>query len=108
MDTRKIAGDIVREEVARKGESQVRAAEAMHIARPTLARFLAGDPTVSDITLRQIEGHLLMPRRFLSMVIAADRAGIEGITDLDSDLRRLTLGLLSDPDGKVASKRRRA
>jgi transcriptional regulator with XRE-family HTH domain len=96
MDRRQVAGAIVRDELARQGYKQDRAAEAMHIARSTLHRVFEGAPTVQPVTLRAVEGLLGFPRRFLDYVIAGDTARIESLPALDEDLRRHTLEALAD------------
>lgn len=103
MDTRKIAGNIVREELARHALRQEVAADRAGMAKSTLSKVLAGE-VVQDLTLRQIEGLLGLPRRFLSYVIAADVDSI-GAIESDPDLRRLALAALSDPGETVQRKR---
>lgn len=101
MDTRQIAGTIVRDELARQGWKQERAAEKMQMAKSTLARVMAGDPRVQDVTLRAVEGLLHLPRRFLTFVIEGDAERIASLTDMDADLRRHALETLaseSSPD----------
>lgn len=96
MDTRQIAGTIVRDEIARKGYKRDKAATAMHMAKSTLERFIAGDDRVTDMTLRQIEGFFGFPRRLLDFVIEGDAARIASLTMIDEDLRQQILYELSD------------
>jgi transcriptional regulator with XRE-family HTH domain len=96
MDTRQIAGSIVRDELARQGWRADKASEAMHVARSTLYRVMEGAPTVQPVTLRAVEGLLDLPRRFLDYVVAGDVARIESLPGLDDDLRRHTLEALAD------------
>jgi transcriptional regulator with XRE-family HTH domain len=108
MDRRQIVGTIVRDELARRGYKQDRAAEAMHIARSTLHRVFEGAPTVQPVTLRAVEGLLDFPRRFLDLVIAGDVAHIRDLPGLDEDLRRHTLEALADGPPPERSQRRHA
>jgi hypothetical protein len=106
MDTRQIAGSIVRDELARQGWRSEKAAEAMHVARSTLYRVMDGAPTVQPVTLRAVEGLLDFPRRFLDLVIAGDVAHIRDLPGLDEDLRRHTLEALADSPPPERSQRR--
>lgn len=107
MDTRQIAGSIVRDELARQGLKHDKAATAMHMAKSTLYRVMDGDPTVQDMTLRQVEGLLGLPRRFLTLVVANDQDRIASLETLDADLRRHTLDALSDA-GETVTRSKRA
>lgn len=107
MDTRQIAGSIVRDELARQGWKPVeKAAQAMHMAKSTLYRVMDGDPTVQDMTLRQVEGLLKLPRRFLTLVIDNDQPRIGSLDGMDADLRRHTLDALSDAGDTVTRSKR--
>lgn len=96
MNTRQIAGSIVRDELARQGYRQEKAAQQMHIARSTLNRVLDGAETVQPVTLRAVEGFLDLPRRFLDYVIAGDIDRIKRLEGMDPDLRRHSVDALSD------------
>lgn len=108
MTTRQVAGSIIRDELARQHWTQEKAATAMHMAKSTLARVLTGDETVQDLTLRQIEGLLGLPRRFLSLVIAGDVERIGQLGDMDADLRRHTLDALSEPGDTDVARSKQA
>lgn len=96
MNTRQIAGSIVRDELARQGWRSEKAADAMRMARSTLYRVMDGKPTVQPTTLRAVEGLLDFPRRFLDFVIDGDIRHIRDLPGLDEDLRRHTLEALAD------------
>jgi plasmid maintenance system antidote protein VapI len=64
--TRQIAGSIVRDELARQGIKQEKAAQRMGVARSTLSRVIEGAEPVRPETLRGVEGLLGLPRRFLT------------------------------------------
>lgn len=89
---RQLAGLVVREEIARNHLGRIRAAERASMAPSTLDRVIKGDERVGDITLRQVEGALGLPRRFLTMVIEGDEQKLREL-EMDADLR---INVLSD------------
>jgi AraC-like DNA-binding protein len=107
MDTRQVAGAIVKDELARQGWKADRAAEAMHMARSTLYRVFEGAPTVQPVTFRAVEGLLGLPRRFLDLVVARDVKRIEALV-MDADLKRHTLEALIVAPPEPRRSRRRA
>lgn len=96
MTTRQLAGSIVSDEIARQHMSGASAAKAWHIARSTLSKVQAGDATVTDYTLRGIEGGLDLPDRFLSYVINGDIERISRQPGLRESLRQFTIEALED------------
>jgi transcriptional regulator with XRE-family HTH domain len=94
--TRQIAGSIVRDELARQGIKQEKAAQRMGVARSTLSRVIEGAEPVRSETLRGVEGLLGLPRRFLDFVIDGDAARVAKLKEMDADLRRHTLDALED------------
>jgi len=96
MDTRQIAGSIVRDELARQGLKQEKAAQRMGVARSTLSRVIDGATSVRPETFRAVEGLLGLPRHFLGFVVDGDADRIAGLSEMDADLRRHTLDALND------------
>jgi transcriptional regulator with XRE-family HTH domain len=94
LTKRELAGSIVRDEMARRGWSRENAAEQMHLSLATLHRVLIGADTVSDLTLRQVEGALDMPTRYLTYVVDGDTYRIQTMHGLREDLKHFTLEAL--------------
>lgn len=94
---RELAGNVVRDEIARMGKSHAWAADAMGMAPSTLARVLKGDDRVTDVTMRSAEGPLGLPDHLLSYIASGDRANIEAIGDdeMRQGLRRVILQALA-------------
>lgn len=107
MTTRQVAGSIVRDEMARQGLRQERTAELAKMSRSTLSRVLEGADNVQDVTFRQVEGVLGMPRRFLTFIVDADVTRIAAIEGMDADLKRHALDVLSGMGGSVKERRPR-
>jgi plasmid maintenance system antidote protein VapI len=72
MNTRQIAGSIIRDELARQGMKHEKAAQRMGVARSTLSRIIEGNESMRPETLRAVEGLLGFPRRFLDFVVNGD------------------------------------
>lgn len=98
---RRAAGVVVRDEIARRGLKQDEAAEAAQVARSTLSRVIAGDPTVRPATFRAVEAALRLPRWFLDHVAAGDRAWVEASVT-DPDLQRYTLDVMDEAEAEGA------
>jgi transcriptional regulator with XRE-family HTH domain len=82
--TRQIAGSIVRDELARQGIKQEKAAQRMGVARSTLSRVIEGAEPVRSETLRGVEGLLGLPRRrFLDFVIDGDAERLAKLREMD-------------------------
>jgi transcriptional regulator with XRE-family HTH domain len=96
MNTRQIAGSIVRDELARQGLKQEKAAQRMGVARSTLSRVIDGAESVRPETLRAVEGLLGFPRRYLDFVVDGDAGKVARLKDMDADLRRHTLDALEE------------
>jgi transcriptional regulator with XRE-family HTH domain len=96
MNTRQIAGSIVRDELARQGLKQEKAAQRMGVARSTLSRIIEGNESVRPETLRAVEGLLGFPRRYLDFVVDGDAGRVARLKDMDPDLRRHTLDALEE------------
>jgi plasmid maintenance system antidote protein VapI len=96
MNTRQIAGSIVRDELARQGLKQEKAAQRMGVARSTLSRVIDGAESVRPETLRAVEGLLGFPRHYLSFVVDGDTQRVARLKDMDADLRRHTLDALEE------------
>jgi transcriptional regulator with XRE-family HTH domain len=96
MNTRQIAGSIVRDELARQGMKQEKAAQRMGVARSTLSRVIDGAESVRPETLRAVEGLLGFPRRYLDFVVDGDAGKVARLKDMDPDLRRHTLDALEE------------
>jgi transcriptional regulator with XRE-family HTH domain len=96
MNTRQVAGSIVRDELARQGIKQEKAAQRMGVARSTLSRVIEGAESVRPETLRGVEGLLGLPRRYLDFVVDGDAERVSRLRDMDPDLRRHTLDALED------------
>jgi hypothetical protein len=75
MNTRQIAGSIIRDE---------------------LSRIVEGNESVRPETLRAVEGLLGFPRRYLDFVVNGDIERIARLKDMDPDLRRHTLDALDE------------
>ena len=111
VSPRQLAGTIVRDEIAAQGLKQTDAAKAMRMAPSTLARIMRGEPNVTDLSLRQVEKPLGLPRHLLTYIIESDVEKI-GALDMDPDLRAHILGAIEDikrgsRDDDGHSKRRR-
>jgi hypothetical protein len=89
----KLAGDIVRDEIAYQGKTQEWAAEPMGIAPSTRPRVIDWEFGVTELRLRSVEGALGLPRHLLTYVIDGDADRIRAIGDeeLSSGLRRVIL-----------------
>lgn len=101
--TRQVAGQLVRDEIARKGWTHAQAADRMRLSRSTLAHVMAGKDTVTAITYRQVEGVLDFPRHLLTYIADADAETI-GRIDMESDLRRHILDSLAAVASRTAPK----
>ena len=95
LSLRQLAGTIVRDEMARKGMGRLVTAAAASISPSTLARVIIGDPKVGDLTLRQVEGALGLPRRLLTLVIEGDDQRLREL-DMETDLRIYVLSSMTD------------
>lgn len=91
---RKLAGQVVMDEIPRCGLNRKTAAAAMYMSPGTLDRIRDGDPTIQPPKLRSAEGVLKLPRRLLTYIWEGDAASIAAIADMDADLRRLILDAL--------------
>jgi hypothetical protein len=80
--------------VRREGWTANVAADRLRTSVPTLYRIYNGDPSVSDVKLRAVEGGLDWPKRFLTYVIDGDIQRIEQLTGLRPDLRDWVLAEL--------------
>lgn len=102
--TRQLAGEIIRDERVRAHLSQDEAAEQWGLSRGTIARIEVGKETVADLTFRNIEGGLGLPRYFFRHVINGDRERIkrlpsrldDPISGLQEDVRHMVLDALED------------
>ena len=94
---RKLAGSVVRDEIARAGKSHNWAADAMGIAPSTLARIFQGDERITDVTLRAAEGALDLPDHLLTYIKDGDakQIGEIGNDEMRSGLRRVILHTLA-------------
>lgn len=99
---RELAGQVVRDEIARMGKSQAWAAEAAHMAPSTLSRVLVGDERVQGVTFRALEGALGLPDHLFDYIVEGDAARIEAIShaEMRPGLRRVILGALADIDAE--------
>lgn len=99
---RALAGQVVRDEIARMGKSQAWAADASGMAPSTLSRVLVGDERVQPMTLRAIEGALGLPDHLLRYIVEGDSASIEAIgpDEMRTSLRRVILRALADIDAE--------
>jgi transcriptional regulator with XRE-family HTH domain len=96
MNTRQIAGSIIRDELARQGMKHEKGAQRMGVARSTLSRIIEGNESIRPETLRAVEGLLGFPRRYLDFVVNGDIERIARLHDMDPDLRRHTLDALEE------------
>lgn len=94
--TRELAGAIVRDERARRGLNQAKAAEAWSLAAITLTRLESGVATIKATTLRQVEGGLELPSHFLDYVVEGDVERLRRIPGLREDLRHYVIESLED------------
>jgi hypothetical protein len=103
---RVLAGQVVRDEIARMGKSQAWAADASGMAPSTLSRVLVGDERVQPVTLRAIEGALSLPDHLLDYIVSGDAEQIRAIGDAEMrpSLRRVILGALADIDAEGIEK----
>jgi transcriptional regulator with XRE-family HTH domain len=92
----RIAGDIVRDEIALQRLTATEVAIRSSVARSTIYRVLDGDPRVSVRTLRRVEAALGLPQRFLTAVTLGDCDRIRQAPGIRSDLRDLVLYELSE------------
>lgn len=111
ISLRQLAGAIVRDEMARQRLNRRTAAKDAKMAPSTLARVINGDETVTDVTLRQVEGALDLPRRILTLVINGDEARLREL-DMEADLRTYVVSSVIDiktswSSDEKASKRSR-
>jgi transcriptional regulator with XRE-family HTH domain len=90
---RKLAGDIVRDEIAHQGQTQDWAAERMGMSSSALHSVLNGEVGVTQMKLRSVAGTLGLPRRLLTSVVDGDAAHIRAIGDdeMQPTLRRAVL-----------------
>lgn len=97
IDRRKLAGDIVRTEIAHQGRTQEWAADRMGMASSSLLGILTGQDGVTPMKLRSVAGALGLPRRLLTYVIDGDAAHIRAIGDdeMPPSLRRGILERMS-------------
>lgn len=94
---RQLVGRVVRDELARQGLSQQKAAERAGVTRDTISRVInATPPTVSAVMLRRLEGALSLPRYLLDYIEAGEADRIRRV-DMEPDLKRSILELL-DPE----------
>jgi hypothetical protein len=92
-ERRKLAGDIVSDEIAYQGKTQEWAAERMGIAPSTRPRVIDWEAGVTQLRLRAVEGALGLPRHLLTYVIDGDAERIRAIGDeeISPGLRRVIL-----------------
>jgi hypothetical protein len=88
---RKLAGDIVRDEIAYQGKTQEWAAERMGMAPSTMHRVIDWEAGVTQLRLRAVEGALGLPRYVLTYVIEGDTERIRAIgnDEMSPGLRRV-------------------
>ena len=97
---RKLAGQIVMEEIPRQGLNRKTASTAMYMSPGTLDRIRDGDPTIQPAKLRSAEGALKLPRRLLTYIWEGDADSIAAIEHMDADLRRVILDALARIDSE--------
>ncbi len=78
---RKLAGTIVRDEIAHQGKTQEWAAEQVGMATSSLHTIILGEVGVTPNRLRSIAGTLGLPRRLLTCIVDGDVAQIRFIGD---------------------------
>ncbi len=78
---RKLAGTVVRDEIAHQGKTQDWAAEQMGMATSSLHAIILGEAGVTPMRLRSIAGTLGLPRRLLTCIVDGDVAQIRFIGD---------------------------
>lgn len=71
-DRRKLAGAVVRDEIAHQGRTQDWAAERMGMASSSLHGVILGEAAVTPMRLRSIAGTLGLPRRLLTSIVDGD------------------------------------
>ena len=78
---RKLAGIIVRDEIAHLGKTQDWAAEQMGMATSSLHGVILGEAGATPMRLRSIAGTLGLPRRLLTSIVDGDVTQIRFIGD---------------------------
>jgi hypothetical protein len=72
LNRRGLIGKIVRDQISREGMTVKEASAQCKLAPATMNRVLAGDPKVTDVSLRQIEGGFGWPLRFFTYILDGD------------------------------------
>lgn len=98
---RELAGAIVRDYAGRAARDIIDIEHAAKISHSAMYDFLGGKPSVSEGTLRRIEGAMKWPMGFLTAVIDGDRITIELFNDRHPDLCEYTLRRLAALESEV-------
>jgi transcriptional regulator with XRE-family HTH domain len=79
--TGQLAGDLIREEMERRGWKQARLEERTSLSRAGLFRALKGADNVGGLVLRPIERELELPTYLLTWVRNGDVERVKAVTD---------------------------
>ena len=72
LNRRGLIGKIVRDQISRAGMTVKEASALCNVAPATMNRVLAGDPHVTDVSLRSIEGGFIWPLRLFTYILDGD------------------------------------
>ena len=81
IDRRRLAGAVVRDEIAHQGKTQDWAADQMGMAFSSLNAVIHGEAGVTPLKLRSVAGALRLPRRLLTDIVDGNAAQIRAIGD---------------------------
>jgi transcriptional regulator with XRE-family HTH domain len=96
MNTRQIAGSIIRDELARQGLKHEKAAQRMGVARSTLSRIVEGNESVRRRRCAPWRACWGSPAATWTSWSTVTLERIARLKDMDPDLRRHTLDALDE------------
>jgi hypothetical protein len=85
LSTRAYVGNLIRDEIARKGLNVAKAAELMGFSKPTLDRIMHQvDYPINDVRQRNIEGGLGFPRQLIGHILDGDLTWIKRLPTMSA------------------------